>query len=122
VAVSHFTPWDCNWPYGPPEDAEEPLPPEEDDDPPPDDDSDECEGCSINAQAQTLGEEIPVTGTPYTLHYQSRRAEGHKPDRVIDIPVSGATVPASLKGIGLSVMVSGKAFTPAGGHGAHRRP
>jgi sugar lactone lactonase YvrE len=113
VAVGHFTPWDFNWPYGPPVDVEWPPRPEEDDDPPPDDDSDECEGCSINPQAQALGEEIPVTGTPYTLHYQSRRAQGHKPDRVIDIPVSGATVPATLQGIDLSVTVSGKTFTQA---------
>src|SRR3989304_5500587 len=24
VAVTHFTPWDCNWPYGPPLDAAPP--------------------------------------------------------------------------------------------------
>ena len=26
VAVTHFTPWDCNWPYGPPADAIDPNP------------------------------------------------------------------------------------------------
>ena len=24
VPMTHFTPWDCNWPYGPPHDAESP--------------------------------------------------------------------------------------------------
>jgi hypothetical protein len=28
VPVTHFTPWDCNWPYAPPEDAESPPPDE----------------------------------------------------------------------------------------------
>lgn len=28
VPITHFTPWDCNWPYGPPLDADRPnLPP-----------------------------------------------------------------------------------------------
>ncbi|MGH8607673.1 MAG: Ig-like domain-containing protein [Gammaproteobacteria bacterium] len=79
VAVTHFTPWDCNWPYGPPEDAEPPPPEEpesEDEDQPDPEDSDECEGCSIEAQSQTLGEEIAITGTPFKLHYRSDRVPG----------------------------------------------
>jgi RHS repeat-associated protein len=111
--VRHFTPWDCNWPYGPPDDAEPPPAPDDKDkkDPPPDDESDECEGCSINPQARTMGETIPVTGTPYALHYQSRRARGYKAGRMIDIPLAGANLPASLQSIDLSVTVAGKTFT-----------
>lgn len=37
VPIPHFSPWDCNWPYGPPEDADPPeLTPEPEDDPTPD--------------------------------------------------------------------------------------
>ncbi|MGX2029945.1 PKD domain-containing protein [Methylocaldum gracile] len=111
VPVTHFTPWDFNWPYGPPADATVPPPPDDTQDPPPDKDSDDCNGCSINPQAQTVGEELPITGTPYTLHYLSRRAPGYKPDRVTAIRLSGADIPASLQGIELSVAVAGQTFT-----------
>ncbi len=110
--ISHFTPWDCNWPYGPPKDAVSPPPPPDDTkNPPPEQDSDECPGCSINPQARTVGEELPVIGTPYTLHYQSRRAQGYKQDRIINIPLTGASVSASLQSVDLSVTVAGQHFT-----------
>ncbi len=111
--ITHFTPWDCNWPYGPPLDSEPPPPPDDSQDPPPDEDSDECPGCSINAQARTLGEALPITGTPYVLHYQSRRAKGYQADRELRIPLAGAGIPASLQGIDLSVTVAGQSFTQA---------
>jgi len=107
--IKHFTPWDCNWPFGPPKDAVSPPPRDDTKDPPPESD---CKlGCSINAQERTMGEALPVTGTPYTLHYQSRRAKGYQPDRNIDIPLAGASIPASLKGIDLTVTVAGQNFT-----------
>ncbi|WP_434113447.1 PKD domain-containing protein [Methylocaldum sp. GT1TLB] len=112
VAVTHFTPWDFNWPYGPPADATAPPAPDETKNKtPPDKDSDDCTGCSINPQAQTVGEELPITGTPYTLHYRSQRALGYKPNKVIDISLAGASVPASLKSIELAVYVAGRTFT-----------
>ncbi|TAN67540.1 MAG: PASTA domain-containing protein, partial [Methylobacter sp.] len=109
--IGHFTPWDCNWPYGPPKDAVSPPAPDDTKKPTPDQDSDKCPGCSINPQARTVGEELPVTGTPYSLHYQSRRAKGYKTNSVINIPLSGASVSASLQGIDLSVTVAGQRFT-----------
>ncbi|MGH8487836.1 MAG: RHS repeat-associated core domain-containing protein, partial [Gammaproteobacteria bacterium] len=111
--ITHFTPWDCNWPYGPPLDSEPPPPPDDSQDPPPDEDSDDCPGCSINAQARTLGELLPITGTAYTLHYQSRRANGYQPDRALAIRLAGAGIPASLQGIDLTVTVAGQRFTQA---------
>jgi sugar lactone lactonase YvrE len=109
VQITHFTPYDFNWPYGPALDATAPPPPPRDtEEPPPDDDSDECEGCKINPQAQTVGETLPVTGTPYSLNYQSRRVPGYRPARIIDIPLSGASVSASLQRIELHIMVAGK--------------
>lgn len=44
-----------------------------------------------------------------TLHYASNRVRGYTTK--ITIPVSGATVPASLKRIELEVKVAGRSFT-----------
>lgn len=109
--IRHFTPWDCNWPLGPPADAMPPggLPEKPDSDHPKDsDEDDECSGCSISPQGQTLGESIPVAATPYRLHYQSERMPGYKAGRMINIPLSGASVPASLEAIGLVVDFAGR--------------
>jgi RHS repeat-associated protein len=111
VPVTHFTPWDYNWPMGPPDDAEPPPParPELDDEDPPDpEDSNECKGCSIEAQSQTLGEEIPLTGTPVRLHYRSDRVPGRKAINVLRIPLSGASVPARLFRIVLEIEIAGR--------------
>jgi RHS repeat-associated protein len=108
VPVSHFTPWDYNWPFGPPPDA---TPPNQ---PPPDIDKKEdkptCEGGSIiECQNQTLGERIGVTGTPFDLNYRSDRVPGRKAN-IINIRLSGASVPASLKRIELAISVAGRRF------------
>jgi hypothetical protein len=72
VPVKHFTPWDFNWPFGPPADGTPPSSkPPRGDNPPDSKDSNECKGCLIEAQSQTLGEEIPIAGTPFKLHYRS---------------------------------------------------
>jgi RHS repeat-associated protein len=109
VPVQHFTPWDCNWPYGPPEDAVAPpdTPPDSRDgwEPPPDE---RCEvgGCTIDVQVRVLGEEIAVTGTPYTLHYRSDRVPGG--GNVVDIQVYEDTAPPSLKMAGAEVSIAGR--------------
>ena len=98
--MTHFTPWDCNWPYGPPDDADPPPddPPKSDDDDQPDtDDQDDCTGCVIRAQGQTLEESWPITGTPFSLHYSSERMPGRIDGRTLTIPLSGNSVPASLQ-------------------------
>ncbi len=84
VAITHFTPYDYNWPYGPPEDADPPPSdkPETDDEQPDPEDSTPCPGCSIEAQSQTLGEEIPLTVTRFiciTGAIGCRDAKRHKP-------------------------------------------
>ena len=109
VPVSHFTPWDYNWPFGPPQDA---TPPKQ---PPPDIDKKEdkptCQGGSIiECQNQTLGERIGVTGTPFSLNYRSDRVPGRKAKNIIDISLSGASIPASLKRIELVIHVAGRQF------------
>lgn len=109
--ITHFTPWDCNWPYGPPPGAGYPNgDPATGDNPPDSEDSDECSGCSIEAQSQTLGEAIPITGTPFTLHYRSDRVPGRISANTLTIPLSGATVPSDLKAIVLKIELAGRAF------------
>jgi RHS repeat-associated protein len=107
--VSHFTPFDCNFPWGPPTDAiNPPLPPK--DMPPPDDEQDACSGCSIQPQSQSLGEQIPVVGTRYRLNYQSKRAPGYSLKNSLQIPVTGSAIPGSLLRVEVTVQIAGRSF------------
>jgi len=109
--ITHFTPWDLNWPYGLPFDAEKPSPdePKTKDD----DNLDEpCEqaGCIIEAENQVLGERLAVTGTPFTLNYRSNRVPGRKAPYTLEIPLRGISVPGSLKYITLIITIAGQKF------------
>jgi RHS repeat-associated protein len=122
VPVTHFTPWDCNWPHGPPPGASGPFggaasgggtsagsP-----DPKPDDPIDDpCEqpGSIIECQNQILGEEIPVIGTPIHLVYRSSRVPGRTAAFSIHIPLAGAVLPPNLVRIELDIEVAGRSFT-----------
>jgi len=110
VPVTHFTPWDHNWPFGPPSDATAPGQSEPKPDKKPDQ-SCEVGGSIIECQSQTLGERIGVTGTPFSLNYRSDRTPGRKSGQTVDIPLSGPTIPASLKRIDTEVSVAGRLST-----------
>ena len=110
--IPHLTPWDCNWPYGPPDDALPPKQPEPETDDP-EDEPCEAAGSIIECQNQTLGESLPIAGTPYTINYRSDRVPGRKGNRSIEVPLTGATVPASLKRVELRITVAGLLFTAA---------
>lgn len=109
VPVTHFTPWDYNWPFGPPADAISPSETsvagnDQVDDP-------TCSaGSVIECENQTLGETVALVGTPYTLNYRSNRAPGWVAGRSLRILLIGATVPASLARIELDVQVAGRSF------------
>jgi RHS repeat-associated protein len=107
VALDHFTTWDCNWPVGPPEDASNPNQPF-----PGIDSTDEnsctAAGSIIQCQNRTLGEEVPVAGTPFTLHYSSDRVLGRTAARTLNISVSGITVPSSLRRIDVLISIAGQ--------------
>lgn len=113
--ITHFTPWDLNWPYGPPPDA---VPPRMS--APADEDAIEgsCEasGSIIDCHNRTLGERLPVAGTPYTLNYRSDRVPGIA-TRPIEIPLTGPTVAESLELVMVQVLIEGRwyggAFDPA---------
>ncbi|MDZ4349277.1 MAG: RHS repeat-associated core domain-containing protein [Xanthomonadaceae bacterium] len=108
VPLDHFSTWDHNWPFGPPPDAKRPevdLP--EVDELPDSDEENQCPGCVISPQAQSVGESIPIAGTPYALHYQSERAPGYKRNRMV-IPLTGESIPASLQSVRLTVTIAGQ--------------
>jgi sugar lactone lactonase YvrE len=115
VPINHFTPWDFNWPYGPPDDAE--PPPGDDDDDDDDDDNDpkpddpNCEeGSVIGCEDQTLGETLPIAGTAWQLHYRSDRTSGRRVANTLVIPVSGPTIPASLAAMRVEVTIAGRVY------------
>ncbi len=112
VPVSHLSTWDCNWPFSPPPDAQPPQGPPPQPDPQPN--KLDCKaGSIVGCQNQTLGEGLPVAGTPFSLHYQSDRAPGRAAAYSVDISLSGSNVPASLTRIDLEVRVAGRLFTQA---------
>lgn len=111
VPLDHFTPWDCNWPYGPPPGASGPDGPgAQPDAPGPDDDPCKRSGSTIGCETQTLGEAIPVTGTPFSLHYQSERTPGYAAGRSLKVDLTKATVPPGVKRVRLSIVVAGKRY------------
>ncbi|NJA05139.1 PASTA domain-containing protein [Methylococcaceae bacterium WWC4] len=65
----------------------------------------------VVCEHQTLGEQLPLSGTPFNLFYFSDRTPGRTSGRVVDIPLSGASVPASLKRIDLEISLGGRQFT-----------
>jgi RHS repeat-associated protein len=108
VPITHFTPWDFNWPVGcattscPPPSLPPPAPMD------PDPCSSTQAGSIIECQGQVLGERLPITGTPYSLHYQSDRAAGFV--GAATIPVTGTSVPADLRRVDIVARIAGRTF------------
>ena len=67
-------------------------------------------GSVIDCHNQVYGESIPIVGTPFSLEYRSDQVPGHVAGRTIDIPISGETVPASLKRIDVDIRIMGRSF------------
>ena len=55
-----------------------------------------------------------VVGTPFNLHYESRRAPGYLTLYRLKIPISGSSVSPKLKRIDLSVFVAGQMLVSTG--------
>jgi YD repeat-containing protein len=112
VPIRHFTPWDCNWPYGPPPDGctvsqcdpDNPV-----ENPKPDDQQDDdCKQNGIVPQKQAQQQQLEIPGSGVSLVYSSNRALGYKP--VINIPLTSTNLPQSLLGVHLRVEVQGQAI------------
>ena len=107
VPVTHFTPWDHNWPYGPPPGAKPPQLKWFNGEVP-----DPCwtKGSDILCEAQILGESLPVSGTPFDLVYSSDRVPGWDVARTLDLPVTGHELPPELHGIRVIIEIAGRKF------------
>ncbi|WP_370307296.1 RHS repeat-associated core domain-containing protein [Sinimarinibacterium flocculans] len=111
VPVPHFCPWDPNFPYGLPGDGVPPNQPRPDDVGLDGTDHPRCRrGSIIECENQVLGESIPVPGTPFTLNYRSNRVEGQSSNLTATIPLTGPSVPGSLKRVEAGVFIAGRAF------------
>jgi RHS repeat-associated protein len=107
VPIPHFTPWDHNWPFGPPPDAIAP----------PGGTAPTCEkpgqcslkegGSIIECEAQNLGEIIPITGTPFSLSYNSSRVPGRTTARHLTVEVSSNFIPSSVRRVEVTVDIAG---------------
>lgn len=108
VRIPHFTDtWDYNWGWGPPLDATPPPTPQ---DPPNPDDPCLDTGSIIGCETQALGEVVHVAGTLFQLHYTSSRTRGRVDAYTLRFPVTGASYPASLSSITVTVSVAGREF------------
>ena len=108
VPIAHFTPWDCNWPYGPPSTAQDPNLPDPRDDPKKPRKCGYAAGSIIECETQALGERLGISGTPYTLNYLSSRQPGHTAGGLLDIALSGSSVVQSVKRIDVTVEIAGQ--------------
>lgn len=102
--ITHFSPYDLNWPFELPEDA---VPP--DDIPEPGtNEEDPCSetGSVIECQNQVLMKSVPVAGSAFNLVYRSDRVEGR--GRAFDLELTRDTYPDSLKKILLHIDVLGR--------------
>jgi RHS repeat-associated protein len=111
MTVTHFSPEDCNWPYGPPTDA---IPPNPEEIATADQQNEEpidCQlptGSFVEERSRIFHEDISIPGMEIDLHYASNRVEGYK--TAITVPASGETIPASLKSIIVNIKVAGRTF------------
>jgi len=115
IRVDHFSSWDINWSWGAAPGSEAPKIPtnlielmkahycKEP----------RCQENKsiVDLQDQALGERLPLTGTPYSLHYTSYRSPGRTVNNVLNIPLSLETLPPGLKRIDLEISVAGRKYT-----------
>ena len=108
VKISHFSPVDCNWPYGPSKDATSPNPEGEPDVDQKKDEDTTCEkevSSFVEERSRIFHEDVPIPGTDMNFHYTSNRVRGYK--TVITVPASGETVPPGLIDIRVEMEVAG---------------
>lgn len=119
--TAHFTPFDLNWPGAAPEDATAPNPygsPVIDEQVQDQDDCNRTTNSYVNERSRIFHEDIPIPGTGLTLHYASNKTKGYLENigstghkYSIEIPLSGSTIPSSLKKILLRIDIAGRTFS-----------
>ncbi len=108
--ISHFTPFDCNLPFGADQDATGPNAEGQTET-----DQTEVDPCKTTGnsyftdRSRVYHEDIPIPGTDITLHYATDRV-GADTRTVITVPASGSTIPESLKRIEVYLSIAGQKF------------
>lgn len=112
VPVVHFTPYDFNWPHGPPDGST----------PPAGCDGGNCckdkkenspcqeKGSIIECENRILGERIPVAGTSFSLNYRSDRVPGRQIARTLSIPLTPGSIHPDLKRVVVEITVAGRSY------------
>lgn len=111
VPVTHFSPWDFNFPAGPQQEAKPYAEKIEEPDQPKTENGDCNEGCIIGATKQTLGEFEPIAGTDLDLFYQSYYTKGYVASNSLSIPVTSATPPSGLQSVRIDIDIAGARTT-----------
>ena len=111
VRLAHFSPIDYNYPRYLEDPFQNPqeIEPERDDDDP----CSKSGASEIECQNQRLKESVAVTGTPFTLDYQSGRVPAQLSSDRLTIPLTGSTLryQAYLLGVELRIRVAGRQFS-----------
>ncbi len=109
VPVTHFSSWDFN--FLPEHERPEPPPPPTNQDPPEDQSCHAPGGSTILCDSEAVAEDVPLQGTPFSLHYQSDRVAGYKGANAIVVPItSSESVPKSVDHIDLDIDILGRSF------------
>ncbi len=110
VSLNHFSTVDLNFADGPGDDVTRPDVPE----PRQDAKDPACNqrrpGSIIQVNTQTLGERVPIVGTPFTLNYTTDRAPGKKSNNTLQVNLTGASIRNKLKRVELTVNVAGQTY------------
>ena len=108
--ITHFTPWDFNWPYAPPKNAKEPVLINPDVNSEPNKEADcQAQGFShITVKGRVFHEDIPIAGTNLTLHYASNRVSGFK--YAISTDINTNELPDSVETAKVEIFVAGKHY------------
>ncbi len=108
VEITHFTPWDYNYPYGPAPGAESPGPQVGPAGPPPEPNPCPGQGSVLLCPQQVLGEDVPLVGTGAQLVYRSDRVPGRQTERVLQIRLADGPLDDTLDAVELAVTVAGR--------------
>ena len=105
--INHLAPWVFNCASATEVDS---PPPGNDSGDPPNCDNQCClKGCIVGTADQSLGEEIPVVGTPYSLVYNSGRNRTVQP-KILDLQLSTNIIDTNLVSIDLEINVAGNTY------------
>ncbi len=106
--ITHFSPFDTNWFNRPNNEINEAINNIEIIEDEPETNSCNSRGSIIDCQNQTLGERIPIAGTPFSLNYRSLRMPGYHVGQGIVIRPLNNISPMFIQGIRISISTAGQ--------------